>query len=163
MEIFPFAGFLWWLSQYGASVHINVHAAGVCVFLLWIFELLKAQSCWFTLYKMKSGQLALWRKVHFCRTCQPCRGSTDRWETVVFTQCILNFYWSGYTTLFSCYVAGATWNCCCFGTSFVYTIQPCTSLQCHCHIISNHICRVHVCLALTWHLHFWQNDGYFKC
>ena len=82
MEIFPFAGFLWWFSQCGASVHGNIYATGV-VFLLWILELLKAQSFWFTLYKMKSRQLALWRKVRFCHTCQPCHGSTDRWETVV--------------------------------------------------------------------------------
>ena len=32
----------------------------------------------------------------------------------------------------------------------VYTVQPCT--------MSHHICRVHVCLAVTCHLHFWQND-----
>ena len=30
--------------------------------------------------------------------------------------------------LISCYVAGATWNCCCLGASSVYTIRPCTSL-----------------------------------
>ena len=38
----------------------------------------------------------------------------------------------------------------------VYTIQPCTSLQCH--FIQSHIGRVYVCLAVTCHLHFWQND-----
>ena len=27
-----------------------------------------------------------------------------------------------------------------------------------CHFIQSHICRVHVCLAVTCHLHFWQND-----
>ena len=36
------------------------------------------------------------------------------------------------------------------------TIQPCTSLQCH--FIQSHIGRVYVCLAVTCHLHFWQND-----
>ena len=25
--------------------------------------------------------------------------------------------------------------------------------------MQNHICRVHVCLAVTCHLHFWQNDS----
>ena len=35
------------------------------------------------------------------------------------------------TELFGCYMAGATWNCCRIGACFVYTIQPCTSFQCH--------------------------------
>ena len=33
--------------------------------------------------------------------------------------------------LFSCYMAGSMWNCCCLGTSSVYTIQLCIRLQCH--------------------------------
>ena len=53
-------------------------------------------------------------------------------------------------------MAGATWNYCRLGASFVYTIQPCTSLQCH--FIESHIRRVYVCLAVTCHLHCWQND-----
>ena len=60
------------------------------------------------------------------------------------------------TSLFGCSIAGATWNCCRFGASFVYTIQPCTTLQCH--FIQSHIGRVYVRLAVTCHLHFWQND-----
>ena len=31
------------------------------------------------------------------------------------------------TALFGCYMAGATWNCCCLGTSSEYIAQPCTS------------------------------------
>ena len=27
-----------------------------------------------------------------------------------------------------------------------------------CHFMQNHNCKVHVCLAVTCHLHFWQND-----
>ena len=38
----------------------------------------------------------------------------------------------------------------------VYTIQLCTSLQCN--LIQSHIGRVHVCLGVTYYLHFWQND-----
>ena len=53
-------------------------------------------------------------------------------------------------------MAGAMWNCCHLGTSSVYTIQPCISLQCH--FIQSHTGRVHMCLAVTCHLHFWQND-----
>ena len=36
----------------------------------------------------------------------------------------------------------------------VYTIQPCTMLH---HFIQSHIHGVHVCSAVTGHLHFWQN------
>ena len=43
-----------------------------------------------------------------------------------------------------------------FRNSSVYTIQPCTRLQCH--FIQSHIGRVYVCLAVNCHLHFWQND-----
>ena len=38
----------------------------------------------------------------------------------------------------------------------MYAIQSCTSLQCH--SIGSYICRMHVCLAVTCHLHVWQND-----
>ena len=40
--------------------------------------------------------------------------------------------------------------------SSVYTIQSCTSLQCH--LIQSHIGGMYVCLAVTCHLHFWQTD-----
>ena len=56
----------------------------------------------------------------------------------------------------TCCMADATWNGCYIGARSVYTIQPCTCLQCH--FIRNHIRRVHVGLAVTCHLHFWQND-----
>ena len=60
------------------------------------------------------------------------------------------------TVLFGCCMAGATWNCCRLRASSVYTIQLCTSVQCH--FIQNHIGRVHLCLAATCHLHFGKND-----
>ena len=47
-------------------------------------------------------------------------------------------------------------KCCRFGASSVYTIQPCTTLQCR--FIQSYIRKVHACLALTCHLHFWRND-----
>ena len=43
-----------------------------------------------------------------------------------------------------------------FGDSSVYTIHPCISLQCP--LIQSDIGKVCVCLAVTCHLHFWQND-----
>ena len=52
-------------------------------------------------------------------------------------------------------------KCCRFGAGSVYTIQPCTRLQCH--FIQSHIGRVYVCLAVTCHLHFWQNDWDLLC
>ena len=47
-------------------------------------------------------------------------------------------------------------KCCRLSASSVYTIQPCTNLRCH--LIQSHLGRVYVCLAVTCHLHFWQND-----
>ena len=45
---------------------------------------------------------------------------------------IINIHGSGVlVALFSCCMAGATWNCCRLSAVSVYTIQPCTSLQCH--------------------------------
>ena len=40
--------------------------------------------------------------------------------------------------------------------SVYHRLPPCTSLQCH--FMQSHILRVHVCSAVTCHLHFWQND-----
>ena len=37
----------------------------------------------------------------------------------------------------------------------VYIIQPCTMPR---HFMQNHIHEVYACLAVTCHLHFWQND-----
>ena len=42
----------------------------------------------------------------------------------------------------------------------VYTIQPCTM---SCHFMQGHIHRVPVCLAVTFHLCFWQNDQDLLC
>ena len=53
--------------------------------------------------------------------------------------------------------SAAMWNCCRLGASSVYTIELCTSLQCQ-FIPRSHIRRMHVCLAVICHLHFWQND-----
>ena len=41
----------------------------------------------------------------------------------------LNVCWSGvFTAQFSCYMAGALWNCCRLGACSVYTIQPCATV-----------------------------------
>ena len=40
----------------------------------------------------------------------------------------------------------------------VCTIQPCTT---SCHFMLSHTHRMHVCLTVTCHLHFWQNDQDF--
>ena len=41
------------------------------------------------------------------------------------------------------------------------TIQPYTSFQCH--FTGSHICTVHVCLAVTCHLHLRQNEQDLLC
>ena len=61
-------------------------------------------------------------------------------------------------------MAGATWNCCqreSISARSVYTIQPCTtSLHAKLprHFVQSHIRKAYVCLAVTCHVHFWQND-----
>ena len=87
-----------------------------------------------------------------------------------FNSMILNIQWSGVPTALSgCYMASATWNCCCFIVHSVHTvdvtlhmnfiiIQPCASAV---SLYSKpHTCirRVHVCLAVTCHLHFWRKN-----
>ena len=68
-----------------------------------------------------------------------------------------NIHQSGVLTALSDHcMAGAMWNCCRLSASSVYTTRPCTSLQCY--FIQSHKGRVHVCLAVTCHLHVWQND-----
>ena len=42
----------------------------------------------------------------------------------------------------------------------VYTIQPCTMSH---HFMQGCTHMVHVCLAVTCHLHFWQNDQDLLC
>ena len=70
--------------------------------------------------------------------------------------------WSGrLTALFLRYMAGATWNCCRLSTPYVYTIHVCTSLQCH--FMQSHIWRVQMCLAVSGHLYFCQNDWDLLC
>ena len=83
-------------------------------------------------------------------------------EAVSFHSAFFNIHSSGVlTALFDCCMAGATWNCCRLGARVVYTVQPRTSLQCL--VIQSLIGRVHVCLAITCHLHFWQNDWDLLC
>ena len=61
------------------------------------------------------------------------------------------------TVLFSCYMAGATWNCC-----HLSTIQYTRLL---CHFIQSHICRVHVfsCNLLHALLPDWPESFTFYC
>ena len=86
-----------------------------------------------------------------------------------FTQHVLNIhqlhsmFWIStkvVTVLFSYHKAGTTWNCC-LTTCSVYTIQPCTRAQSH--FIQSHIWSGHLCLAVTCHLHFWQNERDLLC
>ena len=51
-------------------------------------------------------------------------------------------------------MAGATWNCCRLGAFCLHhsTMHYVTSCK------LSHIRKVYACLAVTCHLHFWQND-----
>ena len=51
---------------------------------------------------------------------------------------------------------------CWFSTCSEYTIQPCSGLLCHFIHSKPHV-NVHRCLAVTCHLHFWQNDWDLLC
>ena len=83
-------------------------------------------------------------------------------DCILFVARIFNIHGSGVlTVLFGCCMVGATRNCCRLGASYVYTIQPYTSLQCH--FIQRHRGRVYVCLIVTCHRHFWQNDRDLLC
>ena len=88
--------------------------------------------------------------------CTSVACQVTQWVTVAIHCMFLNIHWPVVTVLFGCCMAGPMWNCCHLGARSVYTIQPCTSLQCH--FIQNYMCRGRVCLAVTCHLHFWQND-----
>ena len=67
---------------------------------------------------------------------------------------IINIHGSGVlVALCECYMAGATWN------AAVSAQVLCTPFNhAPCHFIQSHTGRVYVCLAVTCHLHFWQND-----
>jgi len=93
--------------------------------------------------------------------CRSVACHVTQWVTVAIHWLFLNIHWPVVTVLFGCYMAGPMWNCCHLSARSVYTIQPCTSLQCH--FIQSHMCRGHVCLAVTCHLHFWQNDRDHFC
>ena len=77
-----------------------------------------------------------------------------------FTQHILNIHQSGYNGW--CYVK-LLLSWCKFWHAPVgdWEEEVCTSLQCH--FIRNHMCRVHVYLAVICHLYFWQNDWALLC
>ena len=71
------------------------------------------------------------------------------------------WFWMKWCTdnQFGCYMAGAMWNCCGLGASSVYTIQPCTSLQCR--FIQSRTGRVHMYLAVTCTCTFGKMTGIF--
>ena len=55
---------------------------------------------------------------------------------------------------YSADMAGATWNCCRQSRRVLCT--PYDHAQCH--FMQSHIRKVHACLAVTCHLHFWQKN-----
>ena len=69
-------------------------------------------------------------------------------EWIAFYNVFLNIHWSGVLTALAWLVPHET---AAISAHSVYTIQPC-------HFMQSHRCKVYACLAVTWHLHFWQND-----
>ena len=70
-----------------------------------------------------------------------------------FTQGVLNIHQSGYSTVWLfygwCHVKLSQCRFC---------VHHATMHQFTVSFIWSCICKIHVCLALTCHLHFWQND-----
>ena len=69
-------------------------------------------------------------------------------EWLAFYSAFLNIHQSGVLTVLAWLVPHET---AAISARSVYTIQPC-------HFMQRHIHKVHACLAVTCHLHFWQND-----
>ena len=88
-------------------------------------------------------------------TCDP------EWVTVAFIARLFLFLnvhpTAVLTALFGSRMAGATWNCC---RSAHVPCAPYKNAPVYAeyYVIRSHKCRVHVSLAITCHLHFWQND-----
>ena len=83
------------------------------------------------------------------------------WGSTWVTSLVALFFFFDYPPRWYTYsagMAGATWNCSRLSTSPVYTIQPIP-----CHFMQSHIRKVYVCLAVTCHMHFWQNDRDLLC
>ena len=120
------------------------------------------KECYLFIWLLVEAHISRWalsasqRQLHsaiLCFRADPYRSSRMRlWMSdCSFSQRVLNV-----SCVLSVDMAGATWNCCRLGARSVCTIQPCTCLQYH--FIPSHTRRVHVWLAVTWHLHFWQNN-----
>ena len=71
-------------------------------------------------------------------------------EWIAFYSAFLNIHRSGVLTALAWLVLHETAS---ISARSVYTIQPCT-MSLH----AKHIRKVHACLAVTFHLRFWQND-----
>ena len=63
----------------------------------------------------------------------------------MITFSFLFFFKSVEVVVLQRYLRGVTWNCYRLGARSVYTIQPCTRLQCH--FIRSHTRRVHACVS----------------
>ena len=71
-------------------------------------------------------------------------------QWIAFYSTFLNIHWSGVLTMLAWLVLHET---AAISAHSMYTIQPCT-MSLH----AKHIHKVHVYLAVTCHLHFWQYD-----
>ena len=132
----------------------NVQVVVLCVLVtLNLIVILHAHSYHIYIYMntSRTPHLALHNgnnhiALFLCFRADPPRSSLHEWLALHSVFCLIHRS-GAFTALFGCYMAGATWNCCCLGARSAYTIQPCTSSQCR--FIQSHIRRVRVCLAAT--------------
>ena len=78
--------------------------------------------------------------------------------SVAFYSLFCNIHQSGVLTVLIHHYIIEPHETAAISACFVYTLQPCVML---CHFMQSRIQRVHVCLAVTCHQQFWQNDQDF--
>ena len=99
---------LWWLSASSPVNFCFIWTLVECLFLRWSLSTSQWQLHRCSLLLSRPSELSS----------QMCLSDCS------FTQ--HDFESGTLTVVFGCYMASAMWNCCCLGTSSVYTIQPCT-------------------------------------
>ena len=116
----------------------RLRSSKVCM-LLYLFK--KHSVCKFFLWQLYSAVLCFLADP-LCSSCmQLCMSKCS------ITLCIFQYPPKQCTYSVVCYMVGAMWNCCCFGTCSACAIPQLKAK-----------CVVYMCLAVTCHWRFWQND-----
>ena len=98
-----------------------------------VLEFIYTYTCWAPYLEVSSLYFTMAAIALFCASEQThCAVVVlDSEWVIVALHGIFSISTKVVAVLFSCYMAGSTWNCWHLDTSSVGTIQPCTSLQCH--------------------------------